>query len=283
MSNLDMWFGTKGYMQWVPCPLVDSDMSAIGWQSEAQYLNGGARVRRSNTGHKEYNLAWGLQARDHIRLITDYADGVYGDGLIYFIDPFAMDKNILPSYWAAPMLNAYDGPILSGGTRPQITTTSANSFMHPAKTAIYSVATVDAQTRSILYIPIPPGYVFWFGAKGSSSGANVYIDAELISGGTSPSTATLSSSLDNVQVSQSWSSATYSGVNISLTGNGTINLTSMCAQILPIGVDPVNSNFISGQGNSGCSFAEFPKLQNYSSAMDKAGLTARLVEVGAWL
>lgn len=282
MSNLDMWFGTKGYMQWVPCPLVDSDMSAIGWQSQAQYINGGARVRRSNTAHKEYNLAWGLQARDNIRLITDYADGVYGDGLIYFLDPFAMDKNILPSYWATPMLGGYDAPMLTGSARPSLTTTSANSFMHPAQTATYTVDPAD--TKLTLYIPIPAGYTFWLGANGSATGSAVLnVVGDLIAGGTDTTATTLSATLDGNRVAQSWSSATYTGVTLTLGGTGTISLTSLCGQVLKIGVTPSAGNFISGQGNSGCAFAEYPKLQNYSSAMDKVGLTARLVEVGAWL
>jgi hypothetical protein len=282
MSNLDMYFGTKGYMQWVPCPLVDSDMSAIGWQSQSQYLNGGARVRRSNTAHKEYNLAWGLQSRDNIRLITDYADGVYGDGLIYFIDPFAMDKNILPSYWATPVLGAYDAPLLTGTVRPEAGITSSNSFMYPSAYAIYTVSSND---DALLYIPIPDGYVLWMGAKGTATGsAFVNVKGDLVAGGTSSTTLTLSSELDNVRVSDSWSSATYTGVNVGLRGSGgVLSLISMCAQILPIGATPLTGNFVSGQGNSGCSFAEYPKLQNYSSAMDKVGLTARLVEVGAWL
>ena len=282
MSNLDMWFGTKGYMQWVPCPLVDSDMSAIGWQSQAQYLNGGARVRRSNTAHKEYNLAWGLQARDNIRLITDYADGVYGNDLIYFLDPFAMDKNVLPSYWAAPMLGGYDAPMLTGSTRPSLTTTSANSFMHPSQTATYTVNTSDEKLS--LYVPIPSGYTFWLGVKGSAtSTAALTVTGDLLAGGTDSTAATLSATLDNVRVAQSWSSATYSGVTLALSGSGTISLASLCGQVLETGVTPATGNFISGQGNSGCAFAEYPKLQNYSSALDKVGLTARLVEVGAWL
>ena len=346
-----MYFGTRDYPQWISCPVVDSDMSKIGWQSQQQYLNGGARVRRSATSHKEYNLSWSLQARDNIRAINDYADGIYGDGLIYFLDPFAMDKNVLPQYWAAPMLANDDGPILHGGVRPSTVTTDENIYGYPTKSALYSVkanATITgisstgtvvtftasntfaigdvvtisgvtpslfnigtvtvasatstqftvnnsvtgtytsggtaAMARPKLYIPIPTGYVGWVGVHGKATGtAAVSITPTVgISGLGTAVPATLLATSSSTRVNMPVDGNTYSGVLIELTGVGTLTLAGMMMQVLPSGVTPDVGGFISGQGNSGCRFAEQPKLQNYSSAMDFSGLTARLVEVGAW-
>ena len=346
-----MWFGTRDYPQWISCPVVDADMSKVGWQSQQQYLNGGARVRRSSTAHKEYNLSWNLQSRDNIRQINDYADGIYGDGLIYFLDPFAMDKNVLPQYWAAPMLGADDGPILHGGVRPTIVATGTNGFGYPVKSAVYAVkadatitgavgsgsvvtftaantyavgdvvsisgitpsvynlGTVTIATASStqftvnntavgtyssggtatvarpqLYIPIPAGYTAWIGAHGSATGTAAVKVTPTVGPATlgTPVNLTLLDVTSDTRVNESFDGDSYSGVLIELAGVGNLTLAGLIMQVIPTGVDAAIGGFISGQGNSGCHFAEQPKLQNYSSAMDLVGMTARLVEVGAW-
>lgn len=282
-SSNGMYFGTQGYMQWIPAPSVDADMSKVGWQAQAQYLNGGARIRRSLSAHKEYNLAWNLQARDNLRVVSDYADGVYGDGLIYFLDPFAIDKNVLPQYWATPSLGALDGPNLAGQTTlPTLVQTSANAYGHPAMSVVYTLAGTEIAPE--IYVPIPQGYRAVFGWKGSSTGTAT-VSIKSMSGSSVMATATsagidvTSSTLANSQVS---SSDGYDGVSLNLSGAGNIIISSMFMQIIPVAQAAPTGNFISGQGNSGCHFAEHPKLQNYSSAMDFVGMTARLIEVGAW-
>jgi hypothetical protein len=283
MSELNMWFGTRDYMQWVPCPLVDADMSKTGWQTEALYLNGGARVHRSSTAHKEYNLSWGLQSRDNIRLVTDYADGIYGDGPIYFIDPFAADRNVLPQYWAAPMLAGDDAPLLHGTVTPSLTATDTNSLGYPIKSATYS--TNSSYVRPQLFIPIPPNMTFWIGAHGTATGSSVVKVTPTVgvTGLGTPVSLTLLAVNTITRVDTSFDGASYSGVLIELNGTGTITLAGLIGQILPTGTTPSTGGFISGQGHSGCQFAEQPKLQNYSSAMDKVALTARLVETQAWV
>jgi hypothetical protein len=125
-----MWFGNRNYMQWIVPPQINYDSSRAGKVYTAQYTNGGAWVRRSATGSRHYNFAWNLKRRDEIRAIMDYADGVYGtDDPIYFIDPFAADKNVLPQYWSVPSLGAEDAPQLQGlgdEQRPTKVATGAN-------------------------------------------------------------------------------------------------------------------------------------------------------------
>jgi len=285
MSDLTMWFGTRGYMKFVPCPLVDSDMSKVGWQSSAQYLNGGTRVRSSVTAHKEYNLAWGLQERDNIRTVTDYADGVYGDELIYFVDPFAADKNVLPQYWATPALGIEDAPILTGTAKPAIVQTDSNTNGYPRNSAIYYVVTTDP--KKSIYVPIPPGHTAWVGFHGQKpDDSTAYVRVRQAIGTTGYGTSTTLTPLTvdtTTRVNASFnSSSTVHGIVLDLQGSGTLIMTGLIVQILKTGVTPAEGGFISGQGNSGCKFAEQPKLQNYSSAMDKSALTAKLVEVGAW-
>jgi hypothetical protein len=100
LYNDRMYFGTRNYMQWVVAPKINYEASKRGYVSAAGFVNGGQFVRRSASAAKGYNLSWELKPRDEIRTINDYADGVYGTGPIYFLEPFAMDKNLLPQYWA---------------------------------------------------------------------------------------------------------------------------------------------------------------------------------------
>jgi hypothetical protein len=169
MTSKLMYFGTQERMTWVKCPTFDMNMSKVGWGASSQYVNGGAGVRRSVTSHKEYSMAWNLASHVDISEINDYADGLYGDGLIYFLDPFAIDTNLLPQYWAAPRIGAKDGPVLNGSlVRPTEVETEANSFSYPTQSAAY---TFDASSKfASLYIPLPTGYTFHFGAHGNASG-----------------------------------------------------------------------------------------------------------------
>jgi hypothetical protein len=277
-----MWFGTRDYAQWIPVPSVGADMSKMGFGSRADFLNGGAAVSRSKTSHKEYNLSWGLQSRDKLRPIMDFADGIYGEGPFYFIDPFAADKNILPQYWASPMLGCYDAPLLGGSTIPAIFTTVANTNKYPVKSAFY---TLTGTTNRQLYIPIPTGYAFNIGAHGSATGSCAVTVTPVVSGTTygTASNLTLLATTSTTRTNLVISGASYTGVLVGLTGSGTITLAGIIGQIVPVGTAIPAGGFISGQGNSGCEFDAQPQLQNYSVALDKVALTVKMIEVGSWL
>lgn len=165
-----MYFGTEERMTWVKCPTIDADISKVGWGNTSQFLNGGASVRRSASAHKQYDYTWGLSSAADIAAVKDYADGLYGQGLIYFLDPFAMGYNVLPQFWATPRLGAEDAPVFNGNTlvRPTLVGTEANVYGYPTKSAVYTFDTASIFPR--LFVPIPPGYTFHFGAHGSGSG-----------------------------------------------------------------------------------------------------------------
>jgi hypothetical protein len=177
MTSKLMYFGTQERMTWIKAPAYNPDISKVGWQTTNQFLDGGASVRRSITAHKEYQFAWNLASSADISAIRNYADGLYGDGLIYFLDPFAMTTNLLPQYWAAPRL-AGDAPSFDNGnaTRPTLTATPANAYAYPTKSAVYTFNT--ASIFRTLYIPIPTGYAFNFGANGSSTGTAAVVVAD---------------------------------------------------------------------------------------------------------
>lgn len=177
MAKKKMYFGTRERMTWVKCPAIDTPLSKVGWQSKSQYLNGGANVRRSATGHKEYTLTWPFASQEEADEVTDYNDGLYGTGLVYFYDPFAMKSNVMPQYWAAPRLAAEDAPPLVKGRRPTLSDTAANDYAYPTKTASYELKVGD--NFASVYFPLPEGYTFHIGATGSSSSsARVVVQAD---------------------------------------------------------------------------------------------------------
>lgn len=166
-----MWFGTRGHMQWVPAPATGGDFSEVGWSASSQYLNGGGGVRSSFDSHKVYNMDWPTKPRDLLRPITDYASGLFGNGLIYFLDPMAADKNCLPQHWASPMLGGLDGVVLMGNKRPKLVDTPRNAFGLPVKGAEYSLD--DTTNARSAYVPIPPNHTAWIDGRGSAEAVRV--------------------------------------------------------------------------------------------------------------
>jgi len=71
-------------------------------------------------------------------------------------------------------------------------------------------------------------------------------------------------------------------LQLSLAGSGTITLTGIMVQVIKTGVNPGPGMFISGQGNSGCSFVTQPQYTPYSAAFDRVGVVAELAETGGW-
>lgn len=284
-----MWFGTRGFEAWVPAPSINPDYSRSGHSSRVDYLTGGVGLRESKYAHNVYSLSWGpTKSRDAVRLITDFADGVFdtqdGTNLIYWIDPMAADKNVLSQGWATPSLACEDGPPLVvdslGDGRPTAVATAANNFRYPARSAFYT-----QQTDSIVleqYIPIPPGYSAWVGVHGDTEDV---ITVQRVDGYVTVGSAVTPAvmGLTAEQVNTEFSSADSSGIVLSIADVGsetTFTLYALVAQILPIGTLPVAGNFISGQGHSGCEFVGKPTKSPYSARLDRVALSARLEETG---
>lgn len=277
-----IWFGTRDYMTWVPAPTVNVDASKRGWSAQSLYLSGGANVRRSAAAHKAYSLSWDMRSRAEIRVITDFADGLFGQGAIYWADPFALDTNMLPQSWASPFLGALDGTILNGTTqRPTAVPTPTNSNAFPIQSALY---TIGAGTKPSVWVPIPPGYAAWVGAAGTEGSGGKVIATPTTGPATTgtPVPLALLSVNSTTRVNEYFSSASYTGVLISLGGSGTVTLSGITVQLLPTGAVPSVGAFISGQGHSGCTFAEQPALSQYNAVLDKVGLNASLIETEQW-
>ena len=274
-----MYFGTVERMTWIKAPALDAGLTKGSWGTEGVYLNGGGYVRRSATGHKRYEFAWNMAAQEDIYEIVDYADGIYGEGLMYFLEPFAAESNCLPQYWAAPRLAAKDAPPLVVGQKPTLVNTAANNYRYPTKSAVYTLDSGDSFAS--LWVPVPVGYTLHFGAHGSGTGsAAVTIQAD---GAGSPTAVTLLTSTTSALTNTTVSGA--SGATITVQGTGNLTLAGMVAQVLPNSASAPTGDFISGRGHSGCRFlAGQPTVTGYSapSALDLVSASATLVETGAW-
>lgn len=270
-----MYFGTRERMTWIPCPAIDADLSKAGWAATGRYLNGGGWVRRSATAGKVYRFSWNLTTQAELRKFLDYADGLYGQGPFYFIDPFATE-NVLPAYWASPRLAALDAPPLVIDQRPELVDTPENTYGYPTKSAVY---TFDADDEfAELWIPIPEGYSLHVGVHGSATGdAGVRVTPQDSTPTTPALLGVTTPELTNHVVSG------VRSATLSVAGTGTLTLAGVVAALLPDGQPAPTGYFPSGQGHSGCDFENYPSVNGYSAALDKVGATATLIEVGAWL
>jgi len=284
-----VYFGTKEHMQWVPAPAVNMGAGKSGYAGRADFLNGGVDIRRSKGAAKTYNMAWNLQHREDIQPVLDYADGMYGDGPIYFLDPFGADRNALPAAWAAPYINAYDGPVVVGDTRPSVLNTGSSFMGFPIESAIYTLG--QGTVSQSVYIPIPDtyvGYLIAFGQQVSGAPA-VNITLHTTPEGGQSNDLILANKNEVNTTSNSLvviPGSTVRGVSIRLkgpnTGTGVLQLDGMMLQVLPAGAVRSVDRFISGQGASGLSFVNQPAVTAYSAALDRIGVSAELVETEAW-
>lgn len=283
--NRNVWFGTKDYMQWIPAPAVDVQAGKQGYAGAASFLGGGAWVRRSKTAAKRYAMSWNMKGRDEVRPILDYADGIYGNGFMYYMDPFAMDKNVFPSYVAAPYMNYYDGPFIVDGTRPTlVNSVTANGY--PVESAVYKLTSTSSVPT--VFIPIPQNHVAYIGAHGSVVTGNASVTvtpvvSSIATGATTDLTLLSRSTMTRTNYSLA-GSAGYIGVNVSMrsTSTGQLQLDGLIAQVAPEGAVLPSGGFISGQGSLGLSFANQPSYSEYNAALDRVGVSVELVETEPW-
>lgn len=174
-----MYMGPRGYEQWVPDCAINPDFSRQGSTSVQRFLNGGASVNRSKAGSKIYAMTWNMKGRDELRPIRDMAEGLFdvtdGVNLIYFLDPMAVDKNLLSQMYASPMQGADDGISWLPDRDPTLVPTGRSSLRYPARSAVYKLTKADVSSK--VYIPVPPGYSIWVGVHGQQSGASIRVAA----------------------------------------------------------------------------------------------------------
>lgn len=280
MSDRKMYFGNRYYMQWIACPESGSERGSQGSQQSGTYLHGGAFNRQTFNAAKTRTLSWSLNGRDVLRPVTDYVEGVYGEGAIYWLDPFDADQNMLAQSFATPSLAARGAIILNGSAeRPQLVPTGQNPFGYPRESAVYQLGPSDTPFRH--WIPVPQGYTAWVGVHGdTSSTTGVTVRTR--------STETVASVLPT-NTAQRFNASfpitnAQDGVELSLesTTPATLIVAGIMVQVLPTGQMPETGGFISGQGHAGMSFNGYPSKNAYSAALDLVGLSANFIETEQW-
>lgn len=274
-----MYFGTRDRMQWVKCPASGMGRGSQRYSSDGVFTNGGGWSTSSLAGHLVYEMNWNFLRQTEKEAIRDYYDGTYGSGLIYFLDPFAMSRNVLPAAWANPALALEGGPPLSPDAPYAADVALAHSLGAPTRSIVYSFS-ANSQ-RSHLWIPVPDGYTLHIGALNATTG-DVRLNVEADSGISQdiPEDTLLEPhNLLGTSLSQCGGGAT-----LRILGSGDITLQGIMAQVLPDGQAPTAQGFISGQGHSGCRFSGDIVDTGYSapSALDYSALSFTLRETGSW-
>jgi hypothetical protein len=231
---------------------------------------------------------------DSLNTIKDFADGVYGTGPVCWLDPYAIDKNLLPPHWAAPGLGK-EWPALNS-IAPTITTLAGTSNVYannfPQSYATY-VGAAGGVNRYVEII-IPPGYHFHFGWHATAAGVNAFsapgyyvrkysraTNLEVTSGGFPDFPVSLLAG-GTTRTNYVIDGNTYNRVRITFTvpASGTTSVVGAIAQILPTAT-PTTGAFITGRGTSALQFASPVEIEYYSSAINNGqiGLSTTLVEV----
>lgn len=283
--NRQMWMGTRGFETWVPACNVSPDFSRVGTSNTTQYLNGGIGIDRSKSSHKEYVMSWNSRRRSELRIITDFAKGVYdttsGVNLIYWVDPTVMEENMLPQMLSTPSEGAVDGISMLFDVNPTLEPTVNNSRRYPARTAIYALSGVQGRRY---YFPIPPGYAAHLGVHGSATGTAALHAAPVLGATTGAGVALATLPVDTDQRTNRVISRAdgATGVEIYLAGTGTLRMAGVILQMLPIGRQVLPGGFLSGEGNGGCEFDNVPS-ESPQGKNGLMGMSARLLETGLWL
>ena len=239
------WFGTEQLMQWLPTPNRGAQTGSEGWTAEGQLLNGGSSQLGSFGSHREYVFEWpSTSTAKASQTMKSYADGTFGRGLIYFLDPLIYTTNIFPAMWADPSMGVgQEGATLVYGIDPTALPTSGREQNElPVNSAYYDLTSVSAGWRGkedAIFLPVPEGYTLSLGAIYSSTGSGgVFYRTQTKTGALgavtsltalTPSTSTLV----NTFIGASDLAGVWVYVGKSSAGASSVTATAMTARLLP--------------------------------------------------
>lgn len=279
MSHQRIWFGTTQQAMWLPAPSAGMDASSEGYSEDLRYQNGGFGNYRSRARAKSYGFEWTVGQADGVDGLwnyEDYANGLHGGGFLYFTDPYAAATNALSAVWSSPSL-IEQGHKNIAATVPTFVATGANSYRYPSRTAVFNLNQTTAPTgkNQAMTLLVPPGYRAHIGGVGTSTGtATVDVNGTALVLGTASAAPSFSLYANGDDVPF---------IELSLRGTGTLNLTALWVQILPLGKSPSMPQFESGRGSSGLEFNGSAVSESRVYGPTKLiSLASPLVEVEAW-
>jgi hypothetical protein len=285
-----VYFGNAYKQMWIKSPNSGMNASSKGWGVETELLNGRTSIRHSMASRRVLSPSWvgsmnAADLSDSLQSIKDFADGIYGTGPYYWVDPFAANTNILPPHWAAPMLTENDWPNLASSLTPSFNISPvANNY--PMKYTSYVTPDNYVSTNKLTLI-IPTGYKLAFGWHGVTGGATigVRIVPYKRSDGTADTALnpTMITAGGLVRTNTNISGTTYSRVDIFLatTTASELSITGMIAQIIPSANSVAAGGFLSGRGTTSLEFSSKPTIEYYSSNINdgQIGMSAEWIEV----
>lgn len=290
--NRKVYFGNAQSQCWIPAPLTGLTMESTGFVVENQLLSGRMHVKRSGANHRSFSASWNgsLNAEakeDSLHTIKDFADGIYGPGPFYWLDPYAVDTNLLPPHWASPMLSIGDWPSISSAGEQSLVATANNTRSYPYESLELNFDGAETSTISHTII-IPSGYRLHFGVHGvlASGSATVSIRQYPRAGGNPvtidvPILGNDSAIRTNTQVN----GTTYSRAEILIRNTSSsaseLRISGMIAQVLPEGKAVPQGDFKTGRGISAMEFTQLPNVEYYSAAINdgQVGMSASFKEV----
>lgn len=288
-----LWFGTREYSRWLPAPLSGADMNPEGWSAGGTLISGGGYQISSFNSHKVYTFGWSDASSPEVaQCMKSYADGSFGRGLIYFQDPHAYARNILPARWADPGMTVEATPIARGAIATSVLASGFEANQLPVfATQIVLNATSSnfRGTDDALYIPIPQGYTLHIGAIYTYTGqGGIFVTP-------APSATSVGTNTRLTQLpvnSATLTSHSFSGVpgvwlwvGKVATGNASVTVNAMTARLAKTGSPAPNKGpWIGGMGHSGVRFASRPTWTANSGVNEgQVGFAASFREVGSWI
>ncbi len=285
-----VYFGNATKQTWIKAPSTGFTSNSEGWSSQTTLLNGTNFIKRSRASHRKFGASWlgpmnGSSLSESLYTIKEFCDGVYGDGPFYWLDPYAVNTNVLPMHWSVPAITANDWPNLASDIVPGFTDATVNNNF-PGTYVTYDTTDAYESTNKLTVI-IPTGYKLHFGwhgpATGSTTGVRIvpYLRSTgLADTALNPTKITAGGTIrTNTQVS----GTTYSRVEIFIatTLASEVNITGMIAQVLPTADSVASGGFLTGRGSTGLEFATSPQIEYYSANINSGqiGMSVDWVEV----
>lgn len=293
-----VYFGNLRKAGWVKAPDQGVDAGSTGSIDTMGFYGGGSFSSLSAATHREYGFSWSQGQDADFQYLYNYRNGLFGTGLLYWIDPYASDYNALPVHWAAPWLSGAGWPSLIGsGNQPTNAPTVTNTVAQPINTTTYTIATpANTVPDRAMVLLIPPTMQLSLGFSGSATNGGVVRVQPINLDGTLAATQdmTLLSATASTRMNKTLSGATYSAVKVYLSstvaGTSTVTLTSGDAIYSLIGSSPtLTGNHNEGRGSTGMRFKTDPTLtytffDNTGTAPRRyVSAAATFTEVGAWL
>ena len=275
-----VYFGNATKQLWIPAPRTGLNASSAGYFSDAQLLSGRAFIKRSKANHRRFSPAWlgSLNAdsiNDSLHTIKDYFDGIYGDGPFYWLDPFAVDTNLLAPNWASPMLTQNGWASISSIGAASLVDTETNTRNYPYKSLRLSFPAAVQESTESFRIIIPEDYRLHFGWHGEQNSGDATFTLRCYDRDTGVATDVVTEPLavnSSIRTNTQVRGRDYSMVDIIIenpsASTSVIDVAGVIAQVLPDFSSVEQGGFISGRGTKGLLFSSAPSITYVSAKIN---------------